>query len=463
VQSHGLVEFLTDSFKRDKAFKIKCQQSTQEWLTRKIYSRVFSHYAPPVSVNDLRQARKLFFDDSVSVGGSTLRQIKQVEPEHKGSPEFRHSLDVQRVRMFVKDIADQACNDLLNSEGFIKQELVDLLEWQKFNSTIQASAIIEEILISYTEAKMGGLVAKVQENALQVVALKDQSLLMYLGSCISRIADESARALIKDSMQAAKEFSQSNLLPSGGDTKTSPLQSELSELMSQFKRAKEVYTDIIDQLSLIAGELLLVNPAFKFMGNQHEYEDFSAVDLVSSTIAKTLPEQIAETRQQLIRLNQFIGNATLKLAESQDNLSQINQVFIRLNSILEAIADWEKILWANSQTAKHYPGDPEKAKYIKALIKTSDITNIIDELAEFIRKGKINNSLITSPVTAAFKSIDTIRSIVIAACGLSAEKRIANKTSNEIARKLRVHFNIDENLLHPRVTQSSHSLTQAKK
>jgi hypothetical protein len=462
MHSHGLIEFLTDSFRRDQAFKIKCQQSTQAWLERKIYSRVFSNYAPPIATKDLRQARKLFFDDWASGSVSMLRQVRHVNPEQKDSPEFRNSQDVERVRIFVKDIADQACKDLLEPEGFIKQELVDLLEWDKFNNTIRSAAIIEEILISYTEAMMGGLVAKVQEKALQTVAAKDENLLMYLGSCISRIADESVRALIKDSVQAAKEFSQANPLPSASDVDASSLQSELSELRLQFRRAKEVYTDIIDQLSLVAEELLVVNPAFKFMGNQQEHEDFVAVDLVSSAVEKSFSEQIIETRQQLVRLNQFIGNATLKLAESHDNLSKINQVIAQLNSILEAIAAWKKILWVNSQTAKHYPGDPEKAKYIKALIKTRDIANIIDELSEFIRKGKINNNLITSPISPEFKSITTIRSIVIVACGLVADKRIANKTTDEIARKLRQHFGIDENLLSPRVLVSSHPLPQAR-
>jgi hypothetical protein len=153
----------------------------------------------------------------------------------------------------------------------------------------------------------------------------------------------------------------------------------------------------------------------------------------------------------------------MKLAESQDNLAQINKALMCLNPILEAIAVWEEIGRENMHHVEHYPGDKEKAKYIIALIKTRDIVNIIHELSEFIRKGKINNSLTTSPVVPAFKSIGTIRSIVITVC-LGAGKGIAHMTTDEIANKLRKHFKIKEGLLHPAVpVLSQHPLPKTKK
>jgi hypothetical protein len=446
VRSHSLVEYLTYHFERDKAFKTKCQMSTQAWLERKIYSRVFSHYVPPVTVKELKRARKLFFAEATE----GLRQIIQVQDQQKSAPEFRDQKDVDRVQVFVKDIADQACKNLLDSQGYIRRDLIDLLGWGEFSETIQAPRIIEEILISYIEAEMGELVAKTQQRECNIIALKDTNQLMYLGSCISRIADASARVLVKDSIQAAKKLSADRQL------EITPEHKELAELKLQFARAKEVYVEILDRLSVVAVEVLAVNPTFEFKGNQQEQEDFAEVVSASIPPDISISEQTTEIRMQILRLNQFIGNATLKLAEAQNNLLSIQQAKLRLNSILTAIVDWEAMPLLHGHKVKYYPGDPDKAKQIKKLIKTGDLCKIIDELSRFIQSGRVNHSLITSPVVSAFKCAGTIRSVVLTACGLGAEKRVASMTLEKIAEKLRKKFNIEEELLSRHAIVSPH-------
>jgi hypothetical protein len=187
MQSHGLIQFLAESFK-NKTIKTTYQDATQDWLRQQEYTRVFNVHKPPLEKTYLRKTWECYFDKPLLIGSPVLRQIKCVKGEGSDHYEFLALKDSVRVQRLVEAIVTRACNDLVDTRGHIKRELIHLLGWGQFNAEIQKPAVIAKIIRSYVESVMGGMLTEVSSQANKDFSAREANNLLYLHTCINRIA-----------------------------------------------------------------------------------------------------------------------------------------------------------------------------------------------------------------------------------------------------------------------------------
>jgi hypothetical protein len=193
--SHGLVQFLTESF-NSKTVKSTYQEASQAWLRQQEYTRVFNVHKPSITKADLAKTGKCYFDPPLLMGRPELRAIKRVQGEHSDHYEFVATKDYERVRRLVQAIVLRACNDLLDAHGHIRRELIHLLGWGQFNAELQKPAVVAKIIRSYVESVMGGMFTKVSSQACNNFSAQDASHFLYLDGCINRIAQDSYNLFI---------------------------------------------------------------------------------------------------------------------------------------------------------------------------------------------------------------------------------------------------------------------------
>lgn len=166
-----LVEILLQEF-TDPEVKKKCLESSLMRIRQGITTRAFDDFPSLLTQSELTDIAHDF--------QIIFEQITNVHETDNGIL-LGNLIDQISVQNWEKIIAIKACKELLDNEGKVKSEIVDLLGWEKYIGQVNNCDVVCAYVAAVNHLAMLNLVSLIQENQMKFTAVCDYVNSNYRG------------------------------------------------------------------------------------------------------------------------------------------------------------------------------------------------------------------------------------------------------------------------------------------
>lgn len=166
---HSLISILDNEFKKSPTQKDTALRTAKGILEKhpELASRIFDKFPYLISTELEEELTKEFRDIFLSLNNSSIRVSDE-------GAELIKDIDKNRISAWEKKIASMGVTELLNDEGYIKNEIIRLFEWENFKPQLKSISLTWTIVCAYVGAVNQMIMKNLGEEGLFLEQKEDK-------------------------------------------------------------------------------------------------------------------------------------------------------------------------------------------------------------------------------------------------------------------------------------------------